>query len=241
MNLFVNFIQHLFSTVIYFVTHNILALVSIYISFYTLWRTRKSITVTFDPNILLADYNSIYLLKDGEKVYYPYALLANISIVNPSPNDIAFFDLRSFNADTNKNFSFLTTNAIPIDFVDKRVFHESIKDRPAILDIPNRTFGTIKANSFTRLSIVIIPTDLDPNFFTNVTISFKIPKRELIPNFRDPFALSNRKIFKFFGITYHLNIDPIEQTLIKEMPPETKEVLLTGLLTQLTQMQSNKE
>lgn len=241
MDLLVKFIQDFFSMATNFISRNLLALASLLISFYAIWKTRKTISVTFDPNILLTDYNSIYLLKDGKKVYYPYALLANISIVNPSPNDIAFFDLRSFDVNTNKNFSFLTLNSIPIDFLDKRVFYERIKDRPAILDIPSRTFGTLKANSFTRLSIVIIPTDSDPDFFTNVAISFKIPKKELIPSFRDPFSLTNRKIFKFFGMTYHLNINPIEQTLLQSMPPETKEYLLTGLLTQLTQMQLHRK
>lgn len=180
--------------------------ISLLLSLYSIWRTRKNVTVEFAPNIQECNLNSIYAFNDkNEKCFFHIAYLTNIEIVNSSTTDISFFDLRVFNPKTNINVDFVTKRTIKDTFPSKKIYTDYIDNRYYELDIPERRFGTIPANSFLRMDIVVDLNNLikqNENLDT-LAISFKIPKKVFLK--RDPFAVTNRKKFKYFGIQYSIS------------------------------------
>lgn len=88
--------------------NNIFGLSSLIISLYTLWKNRKHLDVYWDDNILRTKPHSIVAIHNGEPGFYENSYLTRLSVINTSPNDIAFFDLRAFNPNTNINFPLVT-------------------------------------------------------------------------------------------------------------------------------------
>ena len=76
-------------------------MLSLFISFYSIWRTRKNITVNFSPNVIALPFDSIHTLDEsGERdFHYHKALLTYVEIVNSSLINISYFDLRVFDDD----------------------------------------------------------------------------------------------------------------------------------------------
>lgn len=181
-----------------------ISILSLLVSFYSVWRTRKNVTVTYAPNVV-PKLNSVYTKKNGkEDFHYHRVLLTSIDIVNSSPIDISYFDLRAFDPKTNLNIDLVTRWTMPYSLSNRDLF--TCVDFPGSryykLDIPERKFGILPANSFTRMDIVIV-LDYLPKQIQNldtVCVSFKIPKRSLK---RDYYSVTNRKKFKFYGMQYH--------------------------------------
>lgn len=193
--------------VITFILKNLIAIISLGISIYALWKNRKNIDVTWDKNIEENDLDFIFLIDNSAKPHtYHNTYTASIGIVNSSPKDIGFFDLRVFDPKTNINIDFLTKKAVPETIPEKKVFKliDSQPVRYMQMDIPERTFGTLPANSFTRLDIITV-LDILPKQaqeLDHISISFKIPQKTFFK--RDYFALTNRKKYKFYGISYDI-------------------------------------
>lgn len=180
---------------------NWIAIVSLVFSFVTWSRNRKIITFDFDKDIQIAEPNSIFCFNNaGNTENYEYCLVTSLSVVNPSNQDIGFFDLRAFDPKTNINLEMVTANTFPKNIEDKTLYQLSGRERVRKLDYPERKFGVFKANSFTRLDIILVVNENDN--FDEITINFKIPRKVYIPFFRDRFALSNRKIYSHKGMDY---------------------------------------
>ncbi|MCT4419808.1 hypothetical protein EFT49_06225 [Leuconostoc falkenbergense] len=180
---------------------NWIAIVSLIFSYVTWYKNRKIITFDFNPNILLADPNSIICFTpSGEVESYEYCFVTSLSVVNPSNQDIGFFDLRAFNPETNINFQMVTSNTFPPDIQDKSLYQITDDTKLVKLDYPERKFGVFKANSFTKIDIVLVVSDKDN--FDNITVNFKIPKKLHFSFLRDRFALTSRKIYAHKGFNY---------------------------------------
>lgn len=164
-----NNIVEFFSPAWNFFVHNLFSMAALTISVYTLWKGRKHLSFTFQKDISILPFKSIFCFdKDGNKLTYDICLMTSISIVNPSSSDIGYFDLRVFDTNTNINLNFLTSRTLPPDLDDKRVFYQATEGLRQ-LDIPTRNFGTFKSNSFSRMDIVIIiPDNLDTNSMDNL-------------------------------------------------------------------------
>lgn len=185
----------------------VIPMLSLFISFYSIWRTRKNITVNFSPNVIALPLDSIHTLnKNGERdFHYHKALLTYVEIVNSSPIDISYFDLRVFDTVTNINIDFVTRWTIPSPLSKRELFNDYSENRYYKLDIPERKFGNLPANSFTRMDIVIV-LDLLPKEIKNletIGVSFKVPKKTYV--FHDPYAATNRNKFKVYGIKYDVS------------------------------------
>jgi hypothetical protein len=190
--------------IVQYISENWIAIISLIISVYTIWKQRIKLTVTFQQNMLIDHPDAVFMLgPNGEiRSHHPTAQ-TQIEIVNSGTNDVAFFDLRVFDGLTNRNIPFITENTIPIEYPDKKVF--TLFDETYYqLDIPKRTFGVFKANSFTKMSIVVIldklPKELEN--IDNIHISFKIARNAYFK--KDKFAVTNRKKFDFFGMNYSI-------------------------------------
>ncbi|MFK8248074.1 hypothetical protein ACI78P_01570 [Leuconostoc mesenteroides] len=234
-----NNIVEFFSPAWNFFVHNLFSIAALTISVYTLWKGRKHLSFTFQKDISILPFKSIFCFdKDGNKLTYDICLMTSISIVNPSSSDIGYFDLRVFDTNTNINLNFLTSRTLPPDLDDKRVFYQATEGLRQ-LDIPTRNFGTFKSNSFSRMDIVIIiPDNLDTN---SISIDIKYPKVQLFRSKRDPFAISNRKVFAHQGIHYSfpngLQTDLLNSISEQSVP---KEYLISMLLNQLIELAKSK-
>lgn len=190
-----------------------LAAVSLGISIWVLFKNRKRIEVYFDSVIELTDTDQIRLLNpDGTDSSYGAGFLCSLKILNPSPNDIAYFDLRAFPTETNINSYLLTTKSLNPEFKQARVYNVYNNEQTMIeLEIPKKNHGVLKANSFTHFDIFI--HDIAGNEITNeITLSFKIAKKAL---FKDPYAVTARKKYKYYGIQYNVR-NPENQAMSKE-------------------------
>ncbi|EAC2288968.1 hypothetical protein FRG77_08110 [Listeria monocytogenes] len=179
------------------------AAISLGTSIWITFINRKRIKVYFDNNIRIIDGNVLTLINnDGQTDNYGPGYLCSIKILNPSPNDIAYFDLRAFPTETNINSYLLTAKSLHPEFKQARVY-EVYSNEQSIneLEIPEKNHGIIKANSFTHFDIFIANTKGN-EITSEVAISFKVPK---IAFFRDPYAVTERKKFKFYGIKYNVN------------------------------------
>lgn len=195
------------SFLIHFLLKNWIAIFSFLLSAYAVWRTRKRITVTWSENIVEEPIGTTFTFDvDHEIVAYNQTYVANISVVNPSPVDIGYFDLRVFNPDTNINVEFLTKRTFPLYVPDKNAyqFYKEGK-RYSQLDIPDRKFGVFKANTFTRLDIVtVFDTLVSENQDMNrIAISFKIAKAAMFK--KDIYALTNRKKYHYYQFIYDIS------------------------------------
>ena len=127
--------------IVQYISENWIAIISLIISVYTIWKQRIKLTVTFQQNMLIDHPDAVFMLgPNGEiRSHHPTAQ-TQIEIVNSGTNDVAFFDLRVFDGLTNRNIPFITENTIPIEYPDKKVF--TLFDETYYqLDIPKRTFG----------------------------------------------------------------------------------------------------
>lgn len=183
--------------------NNIFGLASLIVSLYTLWTNRKHLDVYWDDNILQTDPHSIVAIQDNVQGFYENSYLARLYIINTSPNDIAYFDLRAFNPNTNINFPLVTKKTFEYGKENTEVF-QIINGQHTRLHIPEKNSGVFKANSFTQFDLIVcIPENLKNQ--ENINISFKIAQHRHL-GYKDPFSITRKK-FKWFGKRYSLTFN----------------------------------
>lgn len=175
-----------------FVLPIIISLAAFILSFIVYKQNKKRLDVTFEPDLL--KINSIYTNNISIKMDKG-SYIAFIKVVNPSPSDIGYFDLRVF--DVNKPTEMLATyNELILrrSDLDATYFeYESIYGK-SNLNAPKSNYGVFKSNSFTRLDI---PFTLDRDT-KEVIITFKVAIKVRKNN---PYAY-DRKNFKFYASKY---------------------------------------
>lgn len=177
----------------------VISLTALIVSIIVAWKNRKSLHVEISDLIPSRD---VFLIgSDGDPLPYSDCVIATIEIVNPSPRDIAFFDLRAFYPE-NLNADFLTRRAILYKNRDNPVMQienfNGRDNRLRELIIPYTNYGIFKSNSFTRFHIVMFP---DPDA-EKILLSFKVAMKARI---KDQFAVTGRKKFRFFGKRYNIS------------------------------------
>ncbi|MBC1642300.1 hypothetical protein HCB41_00220 [Listeria welshimeri] len=178
---------------------------AVFMSAYALFKNRKNLTVTLPDNLEIIAKDQIVLTNsNGDVSTLDNGFLYTLQIVNPSPNDIAYFDLRAFSPDNNLNTYALTRKALSTTFKDAKIFKYD-GDESYELEIPDKNYGVFKANSYTHLDLFILP---QPHIKNNIVVSFKIAKSALL---KDSFAVTNRKRYKF----YSTNFDISNSTLLR--------------------------
>ncbi|HBF75767.1 MAG TPA: hypothetical protein DDW71_11005 [Lactobacillus sp.] len=139
---------------------------------------------------------------DGSKMSIGSAYLVSFNIVNPSSNDIGYFDLVANAVDTNERQQILTNQSYQsIDsFVNiKRVMaYIEYADNWAKMSIPEKNYGIFPANSMTRLDIIVLPNSNFDSIAIDVT--FKITKRSYF-RISQHAAVKERKHFRAFQQT----------------------------------------
>ena len=191
----------LFDWVSSVVCANVIAIFALVVAVYSLWLQRKSITVHFAPNLEVLSTSNVYLNNVNDAIDVPVIFKAYIEIVNPSPIDIAFFDLRAFNPKTNINHYIITKKTFPYQL---SMISVSIKNDLGEFnqEIPDKNNGVLMANSFTCFDILIYEKETKI-LAENIYLTFKISKENWL--IKDPFAVTNRRKFKMYGINYAIS------------------------------------
>lgn len=185
----------------------IIASISLAISLYTLYKNRARIDVSWNKNISEEPINSVFLLKNGKETPLNCAYLTHVDIINPSPRDIGFFGLSAFNPVTNMSLYLLTKKTIGFGFEDAVAVKRDPAGRETRLDIPESNVGIIKANSITKLDLVVVLTGNEhdvPNLakLDTIAIRFYIPKYVLFN--RDPYSKGTFKKYWYKGMLYSI-------------------------------------
>lgn len=216
----------------YFMSQDlILKIVPIVISFSALvisivvaWSNRKTLHVEIDKNLDVVEGGTIFFVDDtGTPQPYGNGLITIIEVVNPSPKDIAFFDLRAFYPQTNTNINLLTKRTMLDGHRNKTLWRafELPKEKETLMEltIPETNYGIFKANSFSRFHIVMFP-EADAH---ELLLSFKVAIRAKV---KDQYAVTGRKKFKFHGVAYNISswtdAIPQSQQSEKSMEESTK-------------------
>lgn len=198
----------------------VISAIALIVSIAVAWSNRKTLNVNISKDLTVVEAGTAFFAdNNSEPASYDDALLLTMEVVNPSPKDIAFFDLRAFNPTTNINVNFLTRRSTALQHrtlpLWMAVDPDNEKDpKLTELNIPDANHGIFKANSFTRFSILIFPGESSEK----LGFSFKVAMHAKFR--KDPFAITSRKRFKFHGVIY--DISSLKQSLPQSKPSEQK-------------------
>lgn len=179
---------------------NIIAIAALLIGIYN-WnesRSRLDGKLKDDLNIVLS--RDLYIRNVSNALDVPFLFLSDLKAVNASGHDIAFFDLRAFNPETNVNYGLITRKTLPPEIKEAAVQVE-MESRMVNQDIPERSFGVFSARSFTHFDLLIYPHP-GQQFEKEVVVSFKVSKRTLFR--KAPFAIERKK-YESFGRCYSID------------------------------------
>ncbi|WP_298785623.1 hypothetical protein [uncultured Marinococcus sp.] len=181
-----------------------IALVSLVISGIVAWTNKKTLVVEISKNAEVIKPQHIMIMEEDGPLPYGSALKARLEIVNPSNKDIAFFDMRAFDPQTNINGDLLTRRAVYHDHREKPIYEviptSNESTRLTELYIPDKNHGIIKSNSFIILDLVMFPREDQKELGFSVKFSMRKPWTKP----KDRFAVTKRKKFHYEGIVYHL-------------------------------------
>lgn len=172
------------------------------ISLTTIFINRRKLTVDFPELLVPLARGSVYFFDDnGKKLFYEDGLFVSLEILNSSPRDISYFDLRAFDTKTNVNTFLLTRIAMLHPYSDKQIYRSNPNNplSPYHLTIPAANNGVLKANSFNRFDLFIMPSPETEE----LALSFKVSIRAK-PFCKDPYAVTKRKKFRYYGCKYPL-------------------------------------
>lgn len=179
---------------------NVVAILAFLIGAYNFLKMRAPLDVRFAPDLHVLPVRDIYLEGKNNVLKVPVVFSGFIEVINPSPHDVAFFDLRVFNPETNIKYGIMTKKTFPDMFADTRVQVE-IDGLLINQEIPARSSGIFRAHSFTPLDILIFGYE-GQEIEEFITLSFKISKRRMFR--KAPYSLIREK-YQSYGIEYHLS------------------------------------
>lgn len=177
-----------------------ISLASFTISLITYRMNKKNLDVTFEKELFslpLLKIGSVYLAKDTG-IYIAY-----LKVVNPSPSDIAYFDLRVIDKNNSHNDIELHSQTAIASYEGSTVHLSYTSPFGKVnLNTPLSDYGVFKSNSFTKLDIAFSPI-----FNTEeVVVTFKVAIKS---SKRSPYSKYGQQ-FKYYSTTYRLkNAHPI--------------------------------
>ena len=118
--------------------------------------------------------------------------------MNPSPKDIAFFDLRVVDLDNMKPLFFISSAVLELTNLTKEKIFYGSNDVMAKVNIPHSNYGVFKSNSFTRIDVPFYPSETT----TKVLVSFKVAISSIQPNTEAGY----RKKFKYYKKVFNITL-----------------------------------
>ncbi|WP_294167009.1 hypothetical protein [uncultured Clostridium sp.] len=187
-----------------FIKNNIFSILSILISISSLSITllnlyinRKRLDVVIEDSLDKIDdiYTNYFEYQNQDpSLNFGNGKVCFIKVVNSSPKDIAFFDLRVVDLDSMKPLFFLSSAVLELtNLTNEKIFYGS-DNVMAKVNIPYSTYGIFKSNSFTRLDIPFYPTETT----TKVLVSFKVA----ISSIKSNKEAGYRRKFRYYKKTF---------------------------------------
>jgi hypothetical protein len=166
-----------------------------------MWSRRKRVHPFFAPNLEVLSSSHIYFQNENQILGTPVIFHGSIDILNASPHDLSYFDLRAFNPRKNINYGVVTRKTLPSTWVSGiSIQVDSWTSGMLNVEIPDKNYGNLPAHSFTRLDILIYESKDSGGFEDHILLMFKIPKKNWFV--KDPYAATNRKKFKAYSCLY---------------------------------------
>lgn len=178
------------------------SIISLILSLVNLISNRKRLDVQIEDK--LEDINNIYLSvidykNNNPSINWGVGKVCFIKVVNPSPKDIAFFDLRVVDKKLIKQVPFIYE--AQLDLINTKpnqtLFYDT-NGNLARLNYPKANYGVFKSNSFTRLDIAFFPMAIN----SEILISFKVAISSILPNKESSY----RKKFKYYKRVFKVTL-----------------------------------
>ncbi|MBS6888597.1 MAG: hypothetical protein KH200_11910 [Clostridium sp.] len=191
-----------------FIKNNIFSFISIFISIlslcitlFNLYINRKKLDVVIEDELDKIDniYTNYFEYKNQDpSLNFGCGKVCFIKVVNPSPKDIAFFDLRVVDLDNMKPLFFISSAVLELTNLTKEKIFYGSNDVMAKVNIPHSNYGVFKSNSFTRIDVPFYPSETT----TKVLVSFKVAISSIQPNTEAGY----RKKFKYYKKVFNITL-----------------------------------
>lgn len=194
-NSIVNFFQNTDNLAI------IISIVALILSVLTMYWNRKKVSVFFDSVAEILGENALYCRDEHDQFINSSGLGPGLNlaveIINSSPCDISYFDLRAFDPDTDNNYFLITRNALPEVFTIKKLYRENLDFplSPYHHCLPNGKSGMLQSHSFTTWDLFIIPKPES----TKLRVSFRVAIQKFPISKNDKYVTPNQKTYKYFS------------------------------------------
>ena len=160
--------------------------IALSVSLYTLWSNRKKLNVTIED---VAEIDDRYFNELNELVYDEKHNVIFIKVVNPSPHNISYFDLRIVDTINNKSIVYHTQTSIEL-FGSKHLVAKADNGYVSRLNPPDANYGFFPSNGFTRIDLSF-PVDENLN---EILVTFKVA----IHSFKKNKISNVRRRFKYY-------------------------------------------
>ena len=169
---------------------NIIAFLAFLLGLYNWYELRVTLDVEISPNLEALSPKKVIFSGVDTSIECSVIFSGWIKVANPSSKDLAFFDLRAFNPNTNENYGLVTKKTFPPEMTES-IIQVQGGSYSVNQDVPFRSFGSFKARSFTHFDIIIYPMP-HQSLGKEIVLCFKTSKRTLFR--KAPFAISRKKI-----------------------------------------------
>lgn len=148
------------------------------VSLYTLWKNRTTLKVHWSQIEMTMD-NSVVVMKSKNKAITSYknTFLTSITVINSSPNDVGYYDLRVYDAETGKPLEIAYLAYFLLEDKESYVLHYINAITSNLLNVPKKDYGIFRSNSYNRLDLPIVVTDeYEYKDLRKIQIEFKVAK-----------------------------------------------------------------
>lgn len=173
---------------------------------------KNNLGIYLDPEDK-SDWLLAILLDDGKSIINENGILKlNLRIINPSNTDTSFFDLVVFDKNRTYQIYSKVQNNIYNDLEGTSTISALKANKDLVqINIPDNSYGTIKAHSITVFDLIIMPDDIEDE----LTVSFKTTDRKKIfSRYRNVYT--NSKYQTFFA-KYPVNLSDKPDYSYKEI------------------------
>lgn len=164
-----------------FTPQTFISLLAFLISGWTAFKNRTYLKTIWNHCELTMNNSVVAMNKNGDPIIsYTDTFLISLIIVNPSPNDVAYYDLKVFDSDNQRPLEILFSVYFNINDEGIYFVHYNNPLNMNLLDVPKRNYGVFKANSYTRFNLPVIVTDeYEYKDLKRIRVEFKVAKNTL--------------------------------------------------------------
>lgn len=172
----------------------------------TMYLNRKRVSVQYGGPLEVLAENSLYC-RDQDGVFIPGSsygpgINLTVEIINSSPCELSYFDLRAFDPGTDKNYFLMTRTSLPETISRKKMYRENPENPQAPFhhNLPEASYGMLPGRSFTYWNLFIVPRKDS----TKLRVSFRVAIKKRPFTKSDKYVSKNQKKYRFYAI--NLNI-----------------------------------